>query len=189
MKQKNKFYLYLLLFLAIITTGFSFNFKAVYLKPSIGGQISSNELKKYPEILIVNSFKELKNSVNKKIAIWIDKDALNIMDDTIIDNNWLSKKPQNLYPIVLIGYNNALYSFREKLSGFRIEGPYVDWSKIKLEPGFSIWMIKKKTKTSVSALMKGYKEIPKAKRILTITNALLENKFPIDVNIKDKFPK
>jgi hypothetical protein len=184
MKQNNKFCLYLLLLLAIVTTGFSFNYKAVYLKPSIGGQISSIELKKFPEILVANSFKELKNSVNKRIAIWIDKDALNMLD-----NNWLSKKPQRLFPIVLIGYSDALYSFGEKLSVPRMIPPYVDWSKIKLEPGFSIWMIKKETETSESWFMKGYKEIPKATRILAITNALLENKFPIEVNIKDKFPK
>lgn len=55
MKKKNNLFLYILMLLIICTLGFTSNFRAVYIKPNNGGQIFNNELKKYPEILIVNS--------------------------------------------------------------------------------------------------------------------------------------
>ena len=189
MKQRKILYLCFFLLLAISTTGFTYNFKAVYLKPRIGGQISENELKKYPEILVVNSYKKLKSSVNKKVAIWIDKDALKMVDDRMKCNNWLWQRPQNSYPILLIGYNDSLYSFTEQLSVFLIIPPHIDWSKTKLEPGFSVCKIIKRNKKSISYFMKGYKEHPRTKSILSITNMLLENKFPIDSSVENEFPK
>jgi hypothetical protein len=55
MKKKNRLFLYILMFLIICTLGFTNKFRVVYIKPSNGGQIYNNELKKYPEILVVNS--------------------------------------------------------------------------------------------------------------------------------------
>jgi hypothetical protein len=143
--------------------------RAVYLTPQEGGQLTAQELEDYPEVLVVNSFADLKDAVQIKCAIWIDKDAVNM-----IDENWLHEEVQMYCPLVLIGYNNALYSFREKLTDFSIEGPYVDWNSETLEPGFSIWMLIDSTKTSTSAFMQGYDEIPSAKRIISLTNKLIE---------------
>jgi hypothetical protein len=147
--------------------------RAIYLTPQDGGQLTDQELEKYPEILKVNSFNDLKNAIQAKYAIWIDKDAV-----TMIDETWLHEEPQIYCPLVLVGYSNALYSFREILTGFGIEGPYVDWSNETLELGFSVWMLTENTGASTSSFMRGYSETPSAKQIITITDMLLEGKFP-----------
>ena len=81
-------------------------------------------------------------------------------------------------PLVLVGYNDATYSFREKLTGFGIEGPYVDWNEQELEPGFSIWMLLEKTETATSSFMKGYSEAPSAMQIIALTDMLLSGTLP-----------
>jgi len=147
--------------------------KAVYLMPVTGGQITKEDLAAYPEILPVTDFETLTSHTNKHIAIWIDKDAVDLLPE-----GWLNQEPQKYYPIVLVGYNNALYSMREKLH-FPIHGPKVDWSKQKLEPGFSVWMIEKDTPNETSAFMKGYAEPVTAERILEVSNELLKKSLSI----------
>jgi hypothetical protein len=147
--------------------------KAIYLAPRSGAQLSGDELRKYQEITVVNNFKDVKNRTGEKVAIWIDKSAIDL-----VDQNWLHQDPQRYYPIVILGYNNALYSFREKMSGFGIEGPSVDWSNEKLDGGFSIWMLQEATSTSTSAFMNGYDLPLSVEGILSKTNRLLENQFP-----------
>ena len=147
--------------------------KAVYLMPVTSGQITREDLNAHPEILPVTDFASLASQTNRHVAIWIDKDAVNLLPE-----GWLSQKPQKYYPIVLIGYNNALYSMREKLH-LPITGPWVDWSKQKLEPGFSVWMIEKDTPNGTSAFMKSYAEPVTAERILEVSNELLKKSFSI----------
>lgn len=147
--------------------------KAIYLAPKDGGQLTKEDISKYPEVIRVSDFKEFKKLVSKNNAIWIDKDAVDF-----VDLNWIQKEAENKIPIVLIGYNNELYSFREKLSCFGINGPYIDWNTQKLEPGFSIGMLKEKTETSRSVFMKGYETNPDTKQILSLTTMLLEGKLP-----------
>lgn len=147
--------------------------KAVYLTPESGGQLTEGDIKNYPEVIRVTNFDELKDSVTQNTAIWIDKGAVDLLDQ-----DWLREEAQNRIPIVLIGYNDALYSFRDTLSCFGIEGPNVDWSERELEPGFSVWMIKEKTDQSQSAFMKEYDMTPDTKQILAITNKLLDGEFP-----------
>jgi len=81
-------------------------------------------------------------------------------------------------PLVLVGFNDALYSFREQLTGFGIRGPYVDWSNRELESGFSIWMLLEKNETATSSFMKGYNENPSAMQIIALTDMLLEGTLP-----------
>lgn len=145
--------------------------KAVYLVPENGGQLTKADIDKYPQVIRVTSFRELKRLTSKNTAVWIDKDSVKS-----VDLNWVVEKAQSKIPIVLIGYNNEIYSFREKLPCFGIKGPYIDWSKYKLEPGYSIWMYKDKANTS--AFAKGYDSVPDTKQILSITNMLLEGKSP-----------
>ena len=147
--------------------------KAIYLAPKSGGQLTKEDIDKYPEVVSVTSFNELKKLVSKNTAIWIDKDSVDL-----VKADWIQKESESKIPIALIGYNNALYSFREKFSLFRIKDPYVDWSKQKLEPGFSIAMLKEETNTSISSFIKGYDITPDTKQILSKTNMLLEGKFP-----------
>lgn len=147
--------------------------KAVYLVRQNGGVLSADDLKQYPEVAVVNSFNELKKHTDKKVAVWVDKNAVDI-----IENGWLQSEPQKKYPVALVGYNDSLYSFREKLSGFGINGPKVNWNSEILEPGFSVWMLRKETSSSKSAFLHGHKTEPTVELILKVTNALLDNKTP-----------
>lgn len=156
------------------------NIKAVYLVLQNSGMLSQDELKQRTEVAVVNSFDELKKYIDEKVPILIDKDAINM-----IENGWLQKEPQKKYPIVLVGYNDSLYSFREKMPAFGIKGPQIDWTKTSLEPGFSVWMLREENASSKSAFMRGYKVKPTVELILNVTNALLENKIP-DYIVEDR---
>ncbi|MFC5648042.1 hypothetical protein ACFPYJ_02720 [Paenibacillus solisilvae] len=104
--------------------------KAIYLVPKSGAQLTYAELRKHPEITVVYNFKDLKDRTSEGVAIWIDKGAINL-----VEQKWLHQDPQRYNPLVVIGYSDALYSFREKISGFGIQGPHIDWSKQKLNGG------------------------------------------------------
>lgn len=162
----------ILTFLALV--GCTFNskgtIKAIYLVPQSGGQLTDKDLKRHSDIAVINTFDELKETFSENTSIWIDKDAIDLLDQS-----WLHEEPQNYATLVVIGYNDALYSFREALSGFGIEGPSVNWSQEDLEPGFSIWILREKTDTSQSSFMEGYDIVPTVEQILSSTNALLEN--------------
>jgi len=146
---------------------------AVYLVPINGGQVTKQDLTNHPEILPVTDFEALSSHTKNWVAIWIDKDAVNLLP-----RGWLYEEPQKYYPIIMVGYNNALYSMREKL-GMPITGPKVDWSKYQLEPGFSAWMIKTDEPDSISAFMKGYTETVTAERILDVSDDLLKKSLSI----------
>ena len=141
---------------------------AIYLVQN-QGQLAAGDLRYHPEVMVTNSFDKFKRHSQAKVALWIDKNAV-----SLVNMDWLHQAPQKYYPIVLVGYNDALYSFRETLAGFPISGPAVDWSTATLEPGFSVWMIREETSSSLSTYMKGYAQPPTVDAILTITNALLK---------------
>lgn len=147
--------------------------KAVYLVANGGGQLSETDLKAHPEVTLVNSQQDLTLAAKNRMAIWIDKDAVKL-----VDLNWLQSEPQRRYPIFLIGYNNALYSFREQLPAFMITGPYVDWSTQHLEPGFSVWKLTGQTSSRTEAYMTGYSNPPTVERLLLVTDTLLEGEPP-----------
>jgi hypothetical protein len=141
-------------------------YKAIYLVQE-NGQLSKADLQAHPEIIVTDSFDEFKQLAKKKTALWID-----INSAGFVDKDWLNQKPQRFYPIVLVGYGDALCSFRETLGGFGIiQGPYVDCSSPP--PGFSVWMLEEETSSGVSAFMEGYKRAPTVKDILGITDPLL----------------
>lgn len=139
----------------------------------MGGRLSETELKLHPEVLVIHTQKDLENAARNKLAIWIDKDSVNAAD-----KEWLMSEPQRRYPVAIVGYNNAVYSFRDSLNITLMHGPYVDWSKVKLEPGFSVYMIREESSNSRSLYLRGYENEPTVQGILDITNQLLENKFP-----------
>ena len=142
---------------------------AIYLVQN-QGQLAASDLRLHPEVMVTNSFDEFKRLSHAKVALWIDKNAI-----SLVNMDWLHQAPQKYYPLALIGYNDALYSFRETLAGFPISGPAVDWSTVTLEPGFSVWMIREETSSSLSTYMKGYAQSSTVDAILTITNALLKS--------------
>jgi hypothetical protein len=140
-------------------------YKAIYLTQK-NGQISNEDLLVHPEVFVTSSFNEFKKLTENKTALWIDINAVGLVDQA-----WLTQKSQRFFPIVLVGYSDALCSFRDMLGGFGIiEGPYADCSSPP--PGFSVWMLEEETSSGVSAFMQGYEGIPTVEDILEITNPL-----------------
>lgn len=144
-------------------------FKALYLVQG-GGELNADDLQSHPEVLATESFEVYKTFAGSRVALWVDKNAVEL-----VDQEWLHEEPQKNYPLVLVGYNDPLYAFRDVLDGFGIEGPVVDWSKENLEPGFSVWMLLEKTESPQSAVFRGYQEVPTVQGILAVTNQLLED--------------
>jgi RNA polymerase sigma factor (sigma-70 family) len=147
---------------------------AVYLVDAQGGQIRADDLKKHPEVKVVHSFADFKRFAETRTALWIDKNAVPRGEKEVM---WFIQAAQKEYPFVLIGCNEPLYSFREMLDCFMISGPGpIDWTKYKLEPGFSITMQKVEKvgrETHVTGFMRGYKEKPTVELILAVTDRLL----------------
>src|SRR5512133_2905352 len=75
-------------------------FKAVYLVQE-GGQLSQAELDKHPEILVTNNFDAFKQAARNRIALWVDKNATQL-----VDSDWITAEPQVYYPIIVVGYND-----------------------------------------------------------------------------------
>src|SRR3972149_229761 len=134
-------------------------FQAVYLVKH-PGQLSLDDLQAHPEVAVTGSFDDFKQHAQTKVALWIDKNAIELLDQ-----QWLREAPQKYYPLALVGYNEPLYAFREALPVAQIEGPAMDWSTMTLEPGFSIWMIRAETGSSLSAFMNGYNQMPSVQGI------------------------
>jgi hypothetical protein len=141
-------------------------YKAIYLVQE-NGQLSKEDLQAHPEVMVTSSFEEFKKLARNEAVLWIDIDSVEF-----VDKNWLNQKPQRFYPIVLIGFSDALCAFRDTLGGFGIiEGPYADCSSPP--PGFSVWMLEEETSSDASAFMRGYAQVPTVKDILEQTNPLL----------------
>jgi hypothetical protein len=70
------------------------------------GELSHDELNKHPEILVTSSFVVFQQAARNRIALWIDKNAVKL-----VDSQWLDALPQSSYPIILVGYNDTLLSF------------------------------------------------------------------------------
>ncbi|OGF26771.1 hypothetical protein A2303_05255 [Candidatus Falkowbacteria bacterium RIFOXYB2_FULL_47_14] len=99
----------------------------LYLKKPGSGEIAENELERFPEIFSVYGFEDLKKYEPEAEAVWIDRNAADL-----VLAGWLDTL---LKPVALLGYNNALYSFREILPIAKTGDPEIDWSRERLEPG------------------------------------------------------
>ena len=141
----------------------------VYLAPVTGGRLTAADLDAHPAVTVVRSQAELESAVQTTTAVWIDKSAVGT-----VDGEWLRARAAERCPVALIGYGNALYSFRETLSIAGIKGPYVDWSRVKLEPGFSVWMTRTRSATGTSAFMQGFSETPTVDAVSKVTDSLLQ---------------
>ncbi len=147
--------------------------RAVYLVQG-QGQLDPAELAAHPEVAVVHTWADFQRLARSKVALWIDKDAVDL-----VDRQWLNQAPQRSYPLVVVGYSSALYAFREAIPAFGISGPYVDWSTTAVGPGFSVWMLRDEAGASHGADMKGYQGTPTVQAILEKTDAFLEER-PID---------
>jgi len=140
---------------------------AVYLAPVTGGQLTAADLDAHPDVTVVRSQAELESAVQTATAVWIDKSAVGV-----VNGEWLRARAAVRCPVALIGYGNALYSFRETLSIGGIKGPYVDWSRVKIEPGFSVWMTRTRSARGTSAFMQGFSETPTVDAVSKVTDSL-----------------
>jgi hypothetical protein len=144
--------------------------KAIYLVKE-QALLSSRDLQTHPEIILVKTFTELEQYSHQKVALWIDKDAVSLMQQ-----DWLNTAPQAYYPIVLIGYSDTLYSFRDLLGLCCFAGPAPGENEQKLKSGYSVI---ERTEASDPTLptvtfLKGYDQIPTVQAILDVTNTLLD---------------
>ena len=125
----------------LITTGcfhneksvvLSNDIKVVYLTSNRGGQLTKKELKNYPQVLVVNSFDDMKtiiNEVGNIIGIWIDKSAVDMAD-----KKWLLEEPQKFYPLLLVGFYDLVTS-KPMRELFYDEN--IDWNSKTMNKGFS----------------------------------------------------
>lgn len=142
---------------------------AVYFTAAEGGEIGPADLEQHPELAVTHAFADLQAVADSKQTIWIDKSVTDQVEPA-----WLSEQSLLAKTIVVVGYHDSLYAFREALDAFGIKGPYVDWSRKRVSPGFSAWKLKTSTATSKSAWLRGYEQPSTVERIVAAIAPLQE---------------
>lgn len=95
----------IIIFIGIILL--NMRYKAVYLTPANGGQLSYQDLRNHPEVKVVhNGYQLIISTVGNK-AIWIDKDRVESINTNVLVKTWLNVNPVKYHPMVLVGYNNV----------------------------------------------------------------------------------
>jgi len=135
-----------------------------------GGQLSPTDLAQHPEILVTGNFDEFKQAANHRIGLWFDKDATQL-----VERGWLDQMPQASYPMIVVGYNDTLLSFKYSLFICCFFGPAnPDFSGA--EPGFSVIERASGAPFAPVIMAGGFKQIPTVDAILKISNDLLDGK-------------
>jgi hypothetical protein len=143
--------------------------RAVYLVQD-EGQLPQTDLDQHPEILVTHTFEDFKNAARQRIGLWIDKNATQL-----VESEWLDKMPQAAYPIILVGYNDPLRSFKYSLTVCCFLGPInPDFSQS--EPGFSVLERPTGEPGTPDLIVQGFKQVPTVEDVLKISNDLLEGK-------------
>ena len=145
--------------------------RAAYLVHS-PGRLPQSELRQHPEIFVTGSFSAFQRAARRPIGLWIDINAL-----PLVDSSWLDQLPQAAYPIVVVGYNDTLRSFKYGLSICCFLGP-ADPDFSGSEPGFSVIQRLNGELGAPTVMVQGFKQVPHAADILRISNALLDGKLP-----------
>jgi hypothetical protein len=146
--------------------------RAVYLVKETG-ELSAADLKAHPDVAVVHTWANFQaKAAGQTVALWIDKDAMSLVQMGGADV-WLNREPQKWYPVIMVGYNDCLYAFRELMPYFGIKGPPVDWSQRKVEPGFSLWKLQDESTTGRSATMHGFEIKPTVSAIERLTESWL----------------
>ena len=140
--------------------------KAVYLVRG-NGQITSEDLKSYPEVIVTDNFDELKELAKSKVSLWVDVNAVEL-----VDLEWLGESPQKYYPFAFVGNSKADCVFFYNLNYFHFEAPPPgDENYCKeISPGFSVNLLRQ----DASGNIKGINKVPTTQSLLDITNPLLE---------------
>jgi hypothetical protein len=144
--------------------------KAVYFVRG-QGELSSEDLQAHPEIVVVQTFDELKKYAHQKTSLWIDKSATPFNSE---QEKWINEVPQTFLPIVLVGTSDTLHSFRDLLRLCCFMGPANYPGEDA--PGFSViqWKVENDPNARTAIFLQGYNQKPTVQAILEITNALLE---------------
>jgi hypothetical protein len=143
--------------------------RAVYLVEG-EGQLSPADLDKHPEILVTDNFEKFKKAASDRVGLWIDKNAVQL-----VETDWLDKMPQAAYPIILIGYNDPLRSFKYSLTVCCFLGP-VDPDFSQSEPGFSVIERPTGEAGTPDVIVQGFKQVPTLGDVLEVSNDLLDGK-------------
>lgn len=138
--------------------------KAVYLVQG-EGQLAQNDLLSHPKVVVTNNFDDLKKFARSKAALWIDINAVDL-----VDIEWFREEPQRFYPVVLVGNGDELCSFMVTLWIVDLEGPG-GYECNTPPPGFSVNI----QVSDTGGNWHGYKQTPTVQGILDITNPLLES--------------
>ena len=158
------FFLMIVLFFTGCTSELETPAKAVYLVRGVG-QLSTEDLQAHPEVTVTDNFDKLTEIAQMKVAIWVDINAVDL-----VDLGWLSQNPQAFYPVVLVGNGDETCSFFSVLQYFTFEVPCCPECSSP-PPGFSV-----NIQTGVSrGHMKGYKRTPTVQDIFDITNPLMDS--------------
>ncbi len=135
------------------------------------GELSPEDLKAHPEVIVVQTLDDLKKAASRKTALWIDKNAAPLSPQ---EEQWINQAPQAYYPIVLVGTSDTIYSFRDLLQFCCFMGPTDDYPGFDA-PGFSVIQRGKPSEPNTPAInfLQGFNQKPTVQSILEITNALL----------------
>jgi hypothetical protein len=147
-----------------------------------GAQLSQSELDKYPEILVTNSFEKFKEAATYRIALWIDRNATQLVEE-----GWLDTMPQASYPIIVVGSNDTLLSFKYKLGICCFLGPAMpDFSDA--EPGFSVIKRDSREPGAPITILQGFKQTSTVGDILKISNDILDGKVKPTTMLSSNIP-
>ncbi len=146
------------------------NPSAVYLIHG-QGELSAEDLKVHPEVVVVQTLEDLKKAASQKTALWIDKSAAPLSPE---EEQWINQAPQAYDPVVLVGTSDAVYSFRDLLQFCCFMGPTDDYPRFDA-PGFSVIQRGEPSEPNTPAInfLQGFDQKPTVQSILEITNALL----------------
>lgn len=147
--------------------------KAIYLTRG-QGELTTEDLKDHPEVVVIGTFDELKQHTSQKVALWIDRNVTPLVAE---QEKWINEAPQGYYPIVLLGISDTLYAFRDFLGLCCFMGPGGDNSTSN-GSGFSVIQREQTNEPEAPSItfLQGYDEKPTVEAVLEITNALLEGK-------------
>jgi len=160
---------------AVVSAKPSVSVRAVYLESTVAPQLGAGDLARHPEVLVVRSQAELESRLATGEAIWIDKGVARSLD---IDRLRRLTSGRVL-PVALIGYNSGLFAFRETLPIAHIHGPYIDWNRVRLEPGFAVFSFRRFVRSGGTQFyLRGYDVTQTVDAVLAATNPILRGEFP-----------
>jgi len=142
--------------------------KAVYLMPKQGGKVSKEELKEYPQVVVVDNFKHLKyvvETVETPIGIWIDQETVEKADRA-----WLQEEPQNSYPVILVGFYDVVNPIPMREQFYRGS---IDWDSETLAEGFSFWVLNTSDDPTEAKYLEGIGAMLRLDEILRVTQYYL----------------